>query len=172
MTFTSSFLASSLHGAAPLPFSSPHQQNGTGNTRTIAMIVDDESKTAELLSLAFIDSGIPTVYTTSSNDAIAMALRERPRVILMDLLLQQRLRDIGPIEDLPEIEREFISKRYWGAILVRRMQQMPELSGTVLMIMSCLRPRLPGMGDIPFISKPFFDIQGMVRRVRASAGMD
>jgi CheY-like chemotaxis protein len=171
MTFPSSFRGFSPHEEPLALFTSSDAIRAVEDSRTIAMIVDDEPKTAELLCRAFIDSGIPTVYTTSSNEAIALACRERPRIILIDLLIQ-RLHDIGPVADLPAIEYDYIQNKFWGAILVRRMQQMPELAGTSLMIMSCLRPRLPGMADIPFISKPFSDIRGLIRRVRGSAGME
>lgn len=98
------------------------------------LVVDDETHIATLLQDVLEDEGYIVFAAGNGRDALAIARRERPAVILSDVMM--------PLMD--------------GITLSRALRQEPATAMAVVVLMSAAPvPDYRGAGATAFIAKPF-----------------
>jgi two-component system phosphate regulon response regulator PhoB len=112
----------------------------------VVLVVDDEPDIVRLLEIA-LGNDFTVVSASTGQDALVVARRERPGVVLMD----RRLPDGDGLQLLEEMRRDPITK------------------GTPIILVTALTPSTPSdlpPGVVGFIEKPFDPI-GLPTRIRA-----
>jgi CheY-like chemotaxis protein len=120
---------------------------------TTALVVDDDAFVAQVIGLAFEDSGYHVMYATSGSQALAQLAVGRPDVIITDQMM-------------PGMD---------GPALVRHIRADPSFDSIPIVLMSAIPPR-PSLsvacpGAQVFLQKPFrleqalTAIEGVLRRL-------
>ena len=118
-TVTQSVVAAYVTGSKVVSPDMNNNQTSTGwasgtERVPVVLVVDDHDDTRDLLRLVFEGHGYLVIEATDGEGAVAMALQERPDVIVMDTCLQ----------------------RIDGLEATRRIRRIPALSGLPIVFLS------------------------------------
>jgi DNA-binding response OmpR family regulator len=111
--------------------------SGQPTKRAKIMVVDDDSDLRQVLSLRLRANNFETLNVCDGYSAIAMAIRERPQLIILDLGL--------PAGD--------------GFAVLKNLQQYPDLAGIPVIVLTARDPegnekRTLESGALAFFQKP------------------
>ncbi len=111
------------------------------------LVADEEPIILDLLAAVLRDEGYATLAARDGPEALEMAARARPDLVLMDVMM-------------PGLD---------GREVVRRMRERPELDGVPVVLMSAAAPVDPAALGVAFLPKPF-DLDRLLRAVTAALG--
>ena len=106
------------------------------------MVVDDEGAIRELIVTLLVDEGYYVVAAENERQALELARRERPDLVLLDSMMS--LMD--------------------GREVVRQLRQMPGLEATQVVLVSAAVAPVPEDRVAAFLPKPF-DIERLLDTV-------
>ena len=107
------------------------------------LVVDDEPEMVELIAMILDDGTMDILAAGDGQEALDIALRERPRFVLTDVMMP----------------------RMNGVELCRRLHEEPATRNTAVVLMTAARRLdLSGCDPVGVIHKPF-DLQEMVEMV-------
>ena len=120
-----------------LPFGSDRRRNGATQPATCLLVVEDYEDTSLAMRLALEDQGYRILEAADGEQAVEVAARERPDIILMDLQL--------PVLD--------------GLAATERIRANPELRDVVVVAVTAhqeaeYRTRALAAGCNAFVTKP------------------
>src|SRR5688500_8528352 len=97
------------------------------------LVAEDELAIRDLLVEVLRDEGYATLAAADVREALELAGRERPDLVLMDVMM-------------PRLD---------GRVVVRRMRERPELGEVPVILMSAAAPVDPAELGVVFLPKPF-----------------
>ena len=70
---------------------SPEEQaSSAGNDRTRVLLVDDDNEIIQTVSFALEDEGFDVIIARDGNQAVALAERESPDLMILDMMMPKR----------------------------------------------------------------------------------
>lgn len=107
------------------------------------LVVDDDAHIVEVIAEFLEDDGLTVLTARNGQEALTIALREHPRLVLTDIMMP----------------------RMGGVELCRRLREEPGTRDTAVLLMSVVvRTDLSGCGAAGLIRKPF-DLHDLARTV-------
>lgn len=101
--------------------------------RSTILVVEDDDSIADLLADLLSDEGYRVLVAHDGLSALRSVRRVRPAMVLSDCMM-------------PGLH---------GMQFVRELRRHPATRTIPVVLMSSVRPRGPGLADVPFLAKPF-----------------
>ncbi|MFA5021189.1 MAG: response regulator [Patescibacteria group bacterium] len=92
------------------------------------LLVEDDSMIVEMYKLRFEEEGFETIVTDKGSEAIEIAKRDQPDLILLDVILPE----IDGFSILREIKSEMTTKKIPVLLLTNLSQESDQQKGTEL----------------------------------------
>jgi CheY-like chemotaxis protein len=106
------------------PEGSDQGTTGTNGERPMALVIEDHPPTRKLLTDWLRDEGLPTAWASDGDAGVELALRLRPRLIVLDVVLPKRD----------------------GWRVLADLRQSPETTGITVVMISVSEDSRPGAG--------------------------
>ncbi len=156
-TFTVTFPVSLLESGGPEPLATdgvtPKALEPAGEG-PLVLVIDDQQQAAEILRAELVEAGFRVECALSGEEGLARAERQRPAVILLDMVM-------------PGLD---------GWAVLRRLRADPELSATPVIITSMLddTPKAWDLGIVGWLTKPVSpeDFLSVFRRIGIGTAAD